>query len=95
MVFRLLLTRDVSWLPFSSRTHCLHACKCSCTLFHPLWDLSSLLPSLCFLDEHFQTLLKMIVFLHPNHEFLLEGVGLLLGCFQIVLGLDPLAFIGF
>lgn len=34
-------------------------------------------------------------FLQPNHQFLLEVVDLLLGCFQGVLGFGPLGFIGF
>ena len=34
-------------------------------------------------------LLKMSVFSQANHEFLLEVVELLLGCFQGFLALDP------
>ena len=37
----------------------------------------------------------MSVFLQPNHEFLLEVVDLLLGCFQGILGLEPLGLVGF
>ena len=58
-------------------------------IFLPPWVPCYLLPSLCFLAELFQTLLKMSVFLQPNHEFLLEGVDLLLGCFQGVLSHGP------
>lgn len=55
-------------------------------IFFSLWDTPSLHSCLCFLAEPLKTLLKMSVFIQPNHEFLLQVLDFLLGCFQGILG---------